>query len=41
MENAGSIATTEPKPTRLATLKAGKTEALVPASMPSRKLGNR
>src|SRR5260370_5370790 len=39
--NAGNIATTAPKPTRLATLKAGKTEALAPASMLSRNVGNR
>ena len=39
--NAGSAATTEPKPTRLATLSTGKTEALAPASMLSRKAGRR
>src|SRR5262245_43276526 len=38
---AGSAATTAPKPTRLATLKAGSTEALAPASMLSRKAGRR
>jgi hypothetical protein len=39
--NAGSAATTEPKPTRLATLSTGNTEALAPASMLSRKAGRR
>ena len=38
---AGSAATTAPKPTRLATLNAGSTEALAPASMLSRNAGNR
>src|SRR6187401_606389 len=38
---AGSAATTAPKPTRLATLKAGSTEALAPASMLSRNAGRR
>src|SRR5262245_59261930 len=37
----GSAATTAPKPTRLATLKAGRTEAFAPASMLSRKAGRR
>src|SRR5262245_62087591 len=36
----GKAATTAPKPTRLATLKAGSTEALAPASMLWRKAGN-
>src|SRR5262249_54781975 len=39
--NAGSAATTAPNPTRLATPKAGSTEALAPASMLSRNLGSR
>src|ERR1700729_1658247 len=39
--NAGSIATTAPNPTRLATLNAGNTDALAPASMLARKAGNR
>src|SRR5882757_9242615 len=39
--NAGSMAMTAPKPTRLATLNAVKTEALAPASMLSRNVGNR
>src|ERR1700721_553406 len=39
--NAGNIATTAPKPTRLATLSTGKTEALAPASILSRNFGNR
>src|SRR6185437_12429865 len=38
---AGSAATTAPKPTRLATLNAGNTEALAPASMLSRRAGRR
>ncbi len=38
---AGSAATTEPKPTRLATLKTGSTDALAPASMVSRGVGSR
>ena len=38
---AGSAATTAPKPTRLATLNAGRTEALAPASMLSRSAGRR
>src|SRR5215510_11840138 len=38
---AGNAATTAPKPTRLATLKAGSTAALAPASMLSRRAGNR
>src|SRR5262245_2948943 len=36
----GKAATTAPKPTRLATLIAGSTEALAPASMLWRKAGN-
>src|SRR5262245_51895492 len=39
--NAGSAATTAPKPTRLATDTIGSTEALAPASMVARKAGNR
>src|SRR5262245_64959302 len=39
--NAGSIATTAPNPTRLATVTAGNTEALAPASMLSRSDGSR
>src|SRR3979411_1770654 len=39
--NAGSAATTAPKPTRLATLTAGNTEALAPASMLARSDGRR
>ena len=39
--NAGSAATTEPNPTRLATLTTGRTEALAPASMLSRSAGRR
>ena len=38
---AGIAATTAPKPTRLATLNAGSTEALAPASMLSRSAGRR
>ncbi len=38
---AGRAATTEPKPTRLATLIAGSTAALAPASMLSRSLCRR
>src|SRR5260370_2045589 len=38
---AGRAATTAPKPTRLATLKAGRTAALAPASMLCRRLGRR
>src|SRR5215467_9083813 len=38
---AGRAATTAPKPTRLATLSAGKTAALAPASMLARVLGSR
>ena len=38
---AGIAATTAPKPTRLATLSAGRTEALAPASMVSRNAGRR
>ena len=38
---AGSAATTAPKPTRLATLSAGSTEAFAPASMLSRSAGRR
>src|SRR5882757_8085132 len=37
---AGSDATTAPKPTRLATLKMGRTEALAPASMVPRRPGS-
>src|SRR5262245_4724774 len=39
--NAGMAATTAPKPTRLATLNTGSTEALAPASMLSRSAGSR
>src|SRR3974377_65057 len=39
--NAGISATTAPKPTRLATLSAGSTEAVAPASTVSRNLGSR
>src|SRR5262245_62476907 len=39
--NAGTAATTAPKPTRLATLTTGSTEALAPASMVSRNNGSR
>ena len=39
--NAGMAATTDPKPTRLATLKTGRTEALAPASTVSRNAVNR
>ena len=39
--NAGSAATTAPKPTRLATLIAGSAEALTPASMVARRSGMR
>src|SRR5437879_4462613 len=38
---AGSAATTAPKPTRLATLKAGSTDAFAPASMLARNAGRR
>ena len=38
---AGMAATTAPKPTRLATLSAGSTEAFAPASMVSRNAGRR
>src|SRR5205814_6805474 len=38
---AGIAATTAPKPTRLATLTAGNTEALAPASMVARNAGSR
>src|SRR5437879_13269447 len=38
---AGIAATTAPKPTRLATLIAGNTEALTPASMVARSAGSR
>src|SRR6187200_1683759 len=38
---AGTAATTAPKPTRLATLKIGSTEALAPASMVARRVGRR
>src|SRR5215813_11979304 len=41
MAKPGKAATTAPKPTRLATLKAGSTEALAPASMLWRKAGKR
>ena len=37
--NVGSDAITAPKPTKLATLKAGKTDAFAPASIVSRNLG--
>src|SRR3982074_303544 len=39
--NAGSAATTAPNPTRLATLTAGRTDALAPASMLWRTAGRR
>src|SRR6185295_13959259 len=39
--NAGSEATTAPKPTRLATLNAGRTDALAPASTVRRSAGRR
>src|SRR5258705_5639126 len=39
--NAGSAATTAPKPTRLATETIGSTDALGPASMVARNAGNR
>src|SRR5450755_1821785 len=39
--NAGSAATTAPKPTRLATLTTGNTDALRPASTVSRSAGSR
>ena len=39
--NAGSAATTAPKPTRLATVTTGSTDALAPASMLSRNAGSR
>src|SRR5690242_15159041 len=38
---AGNAATTAPKPTRLATLKMGSTEAFAPASMLARTSGKR
>src|SRR5271167_2538263 len=38
---AGSAAMTAPKPTRLATLTAGSTDALAPASMLRRNAGRR
>src|SRR5262245_59919129 len=38
--NAGIAASTAPNPTRLATLTAGRTEALAPASMVLRRSGN-
>src|SRR6202035_3676733 len=38
---AGNAATTEPKPTRLATLRTGNTEALAPASIDARSDGSR
>ena len=41
VSNAGSAATTAPKPTRLATLRIGSTEALTPASMVERNVGSR
>ena len=41
MVNAGTAATTAPKPTRLATLSTGSTDALAPASMVSRRPGKR
>src|SRR5271169_3024541 len=41
MANAGTAATTAPKPTRLATLSAGSTDALAPAPMVARNDGNR
>src|ERR1700719_890730 len=39
--NAGNAATTAPKPTRLAVLSAGSTEALAPASRVLRRSGRR
>src|SRR6516164_6116893 len=39
--NAGTAATTAPKPTRLATLKIGRTDALAPASIVLRTSGKR
>ena len=39
--NAGIAATTAPKPTRLATLSTGSTEAFAPASTVSRSAGRR
>src|SRR5262245_23498085 len=39
--NAGIAATTAPNPTRLATLTAGRTDALAPASMVLRRSGSR
>src|SRR5271167_2823169 len=39
--NAGNAATTAPKPTRLAVLSAGRTEALAPASRVLRNSGRR
>ena len=41
MAKAGMAATTAPKPTRLATLSTGSTDALAPASTVSRSEGNR
>src|SRR5271165_7280115 len=38
---AGRAATTEPKPTRLATLRTGRTAALAPASIVARGVGSR
>ena len=37
--NAGRAATTEPKPTRLATLSTGRADAFAPASMLARSAG--
>ena len=41
ISNAGTAATTAPKPTRLATLSTGRAEALAPASTVSRSAGSR
>src|SRR5579862_838485 len=41
MAKAGNAATTAPKPTRLATLNIGSTEAFAPASMLARKFVRR
>src|SRR5580700_10895306 len=41
MAKAGTAATTAPKPTRLATLKIGRTDALAPESIVSRTAGRR
>ena len=41
ISNAGTAATTAPKPTKLATLSTGRAEALAPASTVSRSAGSR